>query len=208
VTTPTTPARSGSVPWRWFAALTVASLLLGVYADVGGYAAGVWGVVPELGTPWVLLAFAGGRVARRRVVTAAASGSLLILLGLATYWAFVHLAYGVELYQYVGNGRGLFWGALAIALGSAAGLAGRASTAPVRWRAAAGWGFAVGVAVAEGAHMLSWAGYSDSDALAAVLLTAAAATTGVALRDARLWPLALSSLAWSALGLSAYVVVR
>jgi hypothetical protein len=187
--------------------LAAAAALLGVYADVGAYASGFWGTLPEMGTPWVLLAFAGGRVATG-AVTSAVVGSCLILLGLATYWAFMHLAYDVALYQYVGNGRGLSWSTMAVVLGTAAGLAGRLSGARAPLRAAVGWGFAVGVPLAEAARVLLPDGYPDPEALALVLMTTSVATTVVALRQARPWPLALASLAWSTLGLTAYLVLR
>ncbi len=164
--------------------LAAAAVLLGVYADVGAYAGGFWGLLPEMGTPWVLLAFAGGRVAPRGAVTSALAGSCLILVGLASYWAFMHLAYDVELYQYVGNGRGLSWSTMAVVLGTVAGLAGRSSAARTPRRAAAGWGFAVGVPLAEAARVLTSGGFPNADALAVVLMTTAAATTVVALREA------------------------
>lgn len=70
---------------RGLIGLAAAAMLLGVYADVGAYAGGFWGTLPEMGTPWVLLAFAGGRMARRGAVTSALAGSCLILVGLASY---------------------------------------------------------------------------------------------------------------------------
>jgi len=183
-------------------------MLLGVYADVGSYAGGFWRTLPEMGTPWVLLAFAGGRVARRRGFTSALTGSCLILVGLVSYWAFMHLAYDVELYQYVGNGRGLSWSAMAVVLGTVAGLAGRSSAARPPWRSAAAWGFAVGVPLAEAVHVLISGGFPHTESLALVLTTTAAATTAVALRESRPGPLALASLAWCTLGLAAYLLVR
>ena len=163
------PVSAGSRRVRLrLAGLAAAAVLLGVYADVGAYAGGLWGVLPEMGTPWVLLAFAGGRVARRGTVTSALAGSCIILLGLASYWAFMHLAYDVELYQYVGNGRGLSWSAMAVVLGTVAGLAGRSSAARTPRRAAAGWGFAVGVPLAEAARVLTSGDYPDAVALAVV----------------------------------------
>ena len=165
-------------------------------------------MLPEMGTPWVLLAFAGGRAAHRGAVTSAAAGSSLILLGLASYWAFMHLAYDVELYQYVGNGRGLSWSMMAIVLGTVAGLAGRSSAARTPRRVAAGWGFAVGVPLAEAVHVLTPGGFPNPEPLALVLVTTASATTAVSLREARPMPLALASLAWSTLGVTAYLLVR
>jgi len=146
-------------------------------------------------------------VAHRGAVASALAGSCLILLGLASYWALMHLAYDVELYQYVGNGRGLSWSAMAVVLGTVAGLAGRSSAARAPRRAAA-WGFAVGVPVAEAVHVLTSGGFPSPEPLALVLVATAAATTAVALREARPWPLALASLAWSTLGVTAYLLVR
>lgn len=71
------------------------------------------------------------------------------------------LAYDVELYQYVGNGRGLSWGTMAVGLGTVAGLAGRSSGARAPWRAAAGWGFAVAVPLAEAARVLISEGFPE-----------------------------------------------
>jgi hypothetical protein len=51
-------------------------------------------------------------------------------------------------------------------------------------------------------------GHLHTGALAVVLMMTGAATTVGALREARPWPLALASLSWSALGLTAYLTVR
>jgi hypothetical protein len=171
-------------PWR-AVGLTVAAVLLGVYADVGAYASGFSRLVPELGSPWVLLAFAGGRAAHGRVASGVA-GSVLILLGLVSYWLFMRLAYDVELYQYVGNGRGFHWVSLGVVLGVLAGLMGRVSTSTrslPRW---AGWGFAVGTPLAETLRVASW--YPWSGQLAAVLLVTAAGAALLAWRQTRRAP--------------------
>jgi len=97
--------------------------LLGVYADVGQYAPGFWGSLPGLGTPWVVLAFVGGRFTPGRVLGLLA-GAGLMLLGLSTYAAWVHLAYGTSLYNITSDGRATSWACVAIVLGGASGLAG------------------------------------------------------------------------------------
>jgi hypothetical protein len=179
----------GRCAWR-AVCLVVAAVLLGVYADVGSYAPGFLRMLPELGAPWVLLAFAGGRAAHRWVASAVA-GPGLILVGLGSYWLFMRVAYDVELYQYVGNGRGLHWVSLGIVLGVAAGLMGRASTSTrwlLRW---GGWGFAVGVPLVEAHSVLLRSWYPRPGPLAGVLLATAAGVALLAWRKTRSAPTAV-----------------
>lgn len=89
------------------ASLALAALL-GAYADVGQYARGFWGTVPEAGTPWVLMAFLGGSLARRPLI-AALAGAGLILVGLSAYVGLVHFAYATSLYNITTDGRASSW---------------------------------------------------------------------------------------------------
>ena len=199
--------RAGARERRWWrvALLGVAAMLLGVYADLGQYAAGFWGRLPELGAPWLLLAFAGGRVANRSTAAAALTGFLLVFGGLVSYGLFVHAAHGTQLHNVVFGGRAFYWAAVAAALGPAAGVAGAGSTSRRHeTRRSVAWGFAVAVPLVECARVFA-SDYLDLRGVIVVLLALSAGAAVVALREVRLLPLLAASAAWTALG---YVVYR
>lgn len=122
------------------ASVLLAAVALGIWADEGQRAPGFAGYLPELGTPWLVLAFAAGRSIPRWArwlapVAAAAS----ILLGLASYALFVHRHYGVA-YEQVSGGDLGYWTWLGLGVGALAGMlafASRTGAAPLAWAALA-----------------------------------------------------------------------
>jgi hypothetical protein len=78
--------------------MLVLAVLLGVYADVGQRVDGVLGTVPALGTPWLLLAFAGGFAWAPRAMVASLAGPVLVVLGLCSYWIFMEAAHGTPIH--------------------------------------------------------------------------------------------------------------
>lgn len=195
----TTP-RARERRWWRVALLGAAAVVLGVYADLGQHAAGFWGRLPELGSPWVLLAFAGGRTVRRPAAAAASIGFLLIVVGLATYGLFVHAAYGTQLRNVVLGGGAFYWGAVAAVLGPAAGVAGAGSTA--RRRAtlrAAAWGFAVAVPLVEYGR-ISASAYLDLRGVVIALVALSGITALTAMREVHLLPLLAFTGVWTGMG--------
>lgn len=205
------PRSAAAFPHRagWWPALllVLVAVLLGIYADVGQYAGGFWGLLPELGAPWVLLAFASGRVANRRPLVAAGSGLLLILGGLVSYALFVHVVHEVRLYNVVRSGGAYYWAAWAALLGPLAGLAGSWSVAGRSTLRPAGWAFAVGVPLAECVRV-SASDYLDARGVIASLLVLAAVVALFALREVRLLPLTAAVGAWVGVGLATLLLLH
>jgi hypothetical protein len=104
--------------------LVLCSVGLGIYADEGQNVYGPLGWLPELGTPWVLIAFAGGRLWSRHLVASAIAGPALISIGLWSYWLYMEVAHGTPVYNMTNDGRGIYWLGLGCALGLAAALSG------------------------------------------------------------------------------------
>jgi Family of unknown function (DUF6518) len=189
------PGRSGPPPW-W----SPRRRSSGLYADVGQYAPGFWGRLPEAGTPWVVLAFLGGRCARRRACGAPA-GAALVLLGLATYVLWVHLAYGTSLYNIANDGRGAWWAFLGLVLGCASGLAGASTRGGREGRRQLAWGYVVGVPLAEAVHVLAARVEPHAAALAVCLLGTAVALAMSASRRVARGGLLMSAAGWAFAGL-------
>jgi hypothetical protein len=184
----------------------MASALLGVYADVGQYAPGFWGSLPGLGTPWVVLAFVGGRFTPGRVLGLLA-GAGLMLLGLSTYAAWVHLAYGTSLYNITNDGRATSWACVAMVLGGASGLAGFSSSVGSQRQRLLAWGYLVGVPVAEAVHVLSTQAEPQAAALALGLLGLSVAFATLASRRVAWSDLVMSATGWAFAGYVASLVL-
>ena len=162
--------------------------------------------MPEAGTPWVLMAFLGGRLARRPLC-AAPAGAGLILVGLCAYVALVHFAYATSLYNITTDGRASSWGTLAVLFGSASGVVGFWTWGePERLRQAA-WGFAIGVPVAEAAHVLLTPDHPSAVGLALALVLTGAALVLVASRKVSWGGLLVAAAGWAAVGYTASLVV-
>lgn len=196
--------RSGS-PRPAALTITTASLLLGVYADVGQYAPGSWGLLPEAGTPWVVLAFLGGRLARRPAVGALA-GAGFLLLGLATYAAWVHLAYGTALHNITTDGRGAWWAGLGLVLGCVGGWAGASTNGGSEGRRQLAWGCVVGAPVAEAMHLLATSA-APPVTIPVCLLGVGAALATFATRTVPRAGLLVSAAGWAIAGYAASLVL-
>lgn len=205
VESPVRSAGTWADRWGHVVLLAVAAVLLGVYADLGQHVKGFWGRLPELGTPWMLLAFAGGRTVARRPAVAALVGFLLIFGGLTSYGLFVHVVHGTELHNVVLGGRAGYWAALAAILGPAAGLAGSGSVSRRALRRTASWGFAVGVPLAELLRVVRSDGYLDLPGVTACLVVLTSLTAIAAVREVRPAPLAASTAVWGVIG---YLLAR
>jgi hypothetical protein len=144
--------------WSWSPlvgslVLVLCSVGLGIYADEGQNVDGPLGWLPELGTPWVLIAFVGGRLWSRHLVAAALAGPALISLGLWSYWLYMEVAHGTPIYNMTNDGRGIYWLGLGCALGLAAALSGAFSRRG-RLRSVA-WALVIAVPLAEGTVALN-----------------------------------------------------
>lgn len=177
-----------------FASLAVA---LGIWADVGQRLPGYRGRLPELGTPWFLIAYAAGRALARRCRWAAPAASVaVIFLGLTSYVMFLHLRDGVSYYN-ICAGRVRYWSTLGILTGAFAGLLALLSFSRLAMGA---WAAAVAVPLAEIKLVEGWSidGRSQA-ALAACLAVVSLHVTVWALMAIRRIPLTfgpLAGLAW------------
>ena len=136
-------------PLRAVCILGVAAIVLGVWADQGQRLPGFWSQVPELGTPWVLLGFAAGRLWRRRWIVALLAGMGAVVMALISYYLFVHVRYGTGLYNAMNGARGVSLLALAAGVGAASGTAGAFTGAALAMTRTAAWTLVVAVPAAE-----------------------------------------------------------
>jgi Family of unknown function (DUF6518) len=187
--------------------LGLAAVALGVFADEGQRLPGAWSAVPALGTPWLLLGLAGGRLWPGRRVVAALAGSGLLVVALWTYYVYVHVQHGTALYNAVNGSRGLTLTVLAAVVGAVSGLAGASTGATKPRTRALAWGFVVAVPTAE----LWRAGqYGDARQVLRILLTGTALSLllwGLRHGVGR-WRLAASALTWTCVGLAAIVALH
>ena len=187
-------------PLAFSLVLVLCSVGLGIYADEGQNVDGPLGWLPELGTPWVLIAFAGGRLWSRHLVAAALAGPTLISLGLWSYWLYMEVAHGTPIYNMTNDGRGIYWVGLGCALGLAAGLGGAFSRRG-RLRSVA-WALAIAVPLAEG--IVAWNKmFGPPLSIPLALFAVAAALLGRSLSEAS-WQLTLVATAlWTVCGVAA-----
>jgi hypothetical protein len=187
--------------------LCLAAIALGVFADRGQLLPGSWAVVPELGTPWALLGFAGGRLWLNRWLAASFTGLGLVVLALWAYYLYVHLQYGTELYNAMNGSRGSYLTALAAAVGAASGLVGSLTGATRPLTRTLAWGFVVAVPTSE-----VWRARQYGDAgqeLQALLAgTALCLLLWAGRRTAGWLPLVAGTLTWVGLGLAAMVALQ
>lgn len=138
------------------ALVVVAACAVGVFSDRGALLAEPWSALAEVGTPFVLVAFAAGRQLSRTEF-GALWGAAALSIGLAAYYVWLLLvrdvAWGTLTYQYRAGAwltAGVLVGALAGALGSASRPEHAGS---IR---ALGWGLLIAVPLAEAVRVSRW----------------------------------------------------
>jgi hypothetical protein len=189
-------------------AVLPAAVGIGVWSDQGQRISGFGGHLPELGTPWVVLAFVAARLIPRRTRWASPVAAIcVIVVGLCSYAVYMHVRYGLS-YHNVSGGRMHHWFALGLVAGALAGILGWLSyshLAVVAWavlaavplaeiRLAEGWSiddqsfFAVaGLLVAASMLLIVWGVLTMRRApLVLALVTAVAWAVGWALAVALL----------------------
>jgi hypothetical protein len=150
-----TPERAGSKGVSAGLVL-VAACAIGVFSDRGALLPAPWSALAEIGTPFVLLAFAAGRQ-QSRMGPSMLWGAGVVCFGLAAYYAFLLLvqdvAWGTVTFQYHATawlGAGVLIGALVGALGNASR---REHGGSVR---AVGWGLVIAAPLAEAVRVSRW----------------------------------------------------
>lgn len=161
----------------------VAACSVGVFADRGALLAEPWSALAEIGTPFLLVAYAAGRQPSRSGL-GMLWGAAVLSVGQAAYYAWLFLAqevaWGTLTYQYRA-GAWLVAGALVGAFAGALGSASRAQRGGlVR---ALGWGLLVAVPLAEGVWVTRW--QPPQLSVGAALLVMAAALYSWAVRRDR-----------------------
>ncbi|MBA2955500.1 hypothetical protein GON03_14285 [Nocardioides sp. MAH-18] len=130
-----------------YAPFVAAAVLLGVLAEIAvrGATSQIWTTV---GTPWLLLAFAAGR-RTARPLGAAAWGAGLVLLGFATYYAWLLLVQGMPWTEVRDRHHALGWLALGAVAGAACGLVGVLSRHPRPAIRTAAWSLVVAIPLVD-----------------------------------------------------------
>lgn len=132
---------------RRHAPYVLAAVLLGVLAEVAvsGPTTRIWTTV---GTPWLLLAFAGGR-RTAGALGAAAYGAGLVLLGFVTYYAWLLLVTGLP-WESVRHHHHIFgWLVVGAVAGAVCGLVGVLSRDPRSAVRTAAWAFVVAIPLVD-----------------------------------------------------------
>lgn len=183
-----------------------AAVGLGIYADRGHLLDAPLDLVTQLGLPWLVLAFVGGRLMRRRLVPGAMAGVALIVVGLGSYvvWKVgIYGAYSVGELRY----GGASWLILAGVLGSVFGIAGALTNRDGRWLRAWGWGALVAVAIVESIAVLIWFPASHAVPIGVVEMLVGILIALVAFRETDWWRLAIGVGVASAVGLAGAWIV-
>ena len=175
------------------ALILLGACVVGVFADRGALLSEPWSALAEVGTPFVLVAFAAGRQATHTALSAL-FGAAALSVGQAAYYAWLLLveevAWGTITHNY---GAGAWLGAGAL-VGAFLGALGSASRSDRRGLVRAlGWGLLVAVPLAEGVRVAR----SDRPQIvaSAVLLMVAVALSAWAIRrDGAPWTLGLVSV--------------
>jgi hypothetical protein len=184
VSSPATSKRAGA-NGLGAALVLVAACAIGVFSDRGALLAEPWSVLAELGTPFVLVAFAAGRQPSRMGLSVL-WGAAVLSIGLAAYYAWLllgrHVAWGTLTYQY----RAGAWLTAGVLVGALAGALGSASRpergGPSR---AVGWGLLIAVPLAEAVRVSRW--QPPQIGAGIVLLVLAASLYAWAVRQDRAW---------------------
>ncbi len=188
--------------------VAAAAVSLGVYADVGQRAPGALGALPELGTPWLLLAFAGGALCPRPRLLGSSCGAAVLLAGLTSYFVFVAVVHDVGYYNLTNDGRGTWWFGLAAVLGAGTGAVGTLTAHPDERLRTASWALLPALAAAEAERVVAGRIGPHPEQLAAVVVLSAVGLFAYAvLRTRRSLRTLAATVAWAAVGLVAAAVV-
>lgn len=138
------------------ALVLVAACAIGVFSDRGALLAEPWSALAEIGTPFVLVAFAAGRQPLR-MVSGALWGAAVLSIGLAAYYAWLLVVQDVPLGTLAYHYRAGAWLTAGGLIGALAGALGNASRpergGPIR---ALGWGLLIAVPLAEAVRVSRW----------------------------------------------------
>src|SRR3954454_16961015 len=155
VSSPASSKRAGANARR-AALVLVAACAIGVFSDRGALMAEPWSALAEIGTPFVIVAFAAGRQPSR-VGSSVLWGAAVLSMGLSAYYAWLFLvhevAWGTLTHQY----RAGAWMGAGVLVGAFAGALGSASRpergGPIR---AMSWGLLIAVPLAEAVRVSRW----------------------------------------------------
>lgn len=171
----------------------LAACAVGVFADRGALLAAPWSALAEVGTPFVLVAFAAGRQSSRPPLSAF-WGATVLSVGQAAYYAWLLLGQDVAWGTITHSYRAGAWLAAGALVGGLVGALGGASRPRRRGLVRAlGWGLLLAVPLAEGFRVAR----SEPPQIVAgtVLLGVAVALCGWAIRrDRAPWSLGVVSL--------------
>jgi hypothetical protein len=199
--------RTSTASWARTGVILLMAVALGIYADEGQRLDGTWGLLPELGTPWVLLGFAAARTWAPRRLASLVAGVATGVIGLAAYVQYVSTRHGVDHYNVLNDGRGWTWLLMALVVGTVAASAALLSAAEPPVLRATGWGFPVGVPLAETRVVLERGGPDPTGAIV-VLVVLAAAVSVAALRRSDPWRTLAAAGVWTAAGILAVPLVH
>lgn len=194
VSSPSSSSKRAGTSGLSAALLLVAACASGVFSDRGALLAQPWSALAEMGTPFVLVAFAAGRQ-QSRMRLSVLWGAAVLSIGLAAYYAWLLLVqdatWGTLTYQY----RAGEWLTAGLLVGGFAGALGSAScperAGPIR---AVGWGLLIAVPLAEAVRASRW--QPPQVGAGIVLLVVAASLCAWAVRrDRARWQLAAVAIA-------------
>ena len=185
---------STGAPLVRYALVLVGACAVGVFSDRGALLASPWSALAEIGTPFVLVAFAAGRQPPRPG-WGMVWGAVALGIGLAAYDAWMFLVQDVPWGTLTHGYRAGAWLAAGVVVGALAGACGAASR-PGRGAAlrATGWGLLVASPLAEGVRVSRWAPPATAAALLLLVLAAGLYAWAVQ-RDRTPWQLAAVSVA-------------
>lgn len=168
--------------------LVFLALGLGVYADRGSLLPQPLGMVAELGSPWLVLAFWAGRRSGK-VWLSGLLGASTIVLGFIAYYGWLLAVEGVAFGTLVHSYRAPSWFAVGSAIGGMFGVAGavsRAAASVVLMTAA--WSLVAAVPLAEAWRAVSWVRIPWHEAVVILLLLASLGTVVLAVRTSVVRP--------------------